>query len=467
MPGQPEPGAEFGSTLAVLSLTRRPAAGPRGRGARRDTADSRVMVVESGPGVFAPDETAHVDAPRRRRARARAARRPDPARAHRRRLTQEGRRSPSWALPAPGRRRRLAPPPKEPRRAGRRPGAPAAPDDVEAAAPPRGRGAARGAARSSSARAHAAPKVTILLVHAWGMGGTIRTMLTVAGRLAERHEVEVVSLWRTREEPFFAFPPGVTVTRRRRPPAGAGGRLARAAPPGARLAPVPRRPHEPADDAVDRRPARAALWRGALRRRHRHAAGAQPARRAVGGAPARVATEHTRPARYNALLRREIRRRYGALDAVVVLCEAERAPLEGSPAAGAGVRDPERGAALPGGPRGSTRPVVVAAGRLVRAKGFDRLIQAFAVVAEAHPGWRLRICGDGPRGGRCARRSPSWGSRSAWCSPGACATWRPSSRRPRSSRSARASKGCRWRCSRRWRRACRSSASTAPPGRAR
>ena len=53
--------------------------------------------------------------------------------------------------------------------------------------------------RRPARAARAAPKVTILLVHAWGMGGTIRTMLNVAGRLAERHEVEVVSVWRTRE----------------------------------------------------------------------------------------------------------------------------------------------------------------------------------------------------------------------------------------------------------------------------
>ena len=66
--------------------------------------------------------------------------------------------------------------------------------------------------RCRRAPARAVPKVTILLVHAWGMGGTIRTMLTVAGWLARRHEVEVLSVWRTRAQPFFAFPPGVAVT---------------------------------------------------------------------------------------------------------------------------------------------------------------------------------------------------------------------------------------------------------------
>ena len=99
------------------------------------------------------------------------------------------------------------------------------------------------------------PKVTILLVHAWGMGGTIRTMHNVAGRLAERHEVEVVSVWRTRDDPFFPFAPGVTVTAAedRRP--GAGGPVARLLRrvPGSLL--YPRRSDEREHDAVDRRPA--------------------------------------------------------------------------------------------------------------------------------------------------------------------------------------------------------------------
>ena len=56
VPGARRAGVGFGSTLAVLSLTadRRPDLVVAARGEQR--ADSRVMVVESGPGVFAPDE---------------------------------------------------------------------------------------------------------------------------------------------------------------------------------------------------------------------------------------------------------------------------------------------------------------------------------------------------------------------------------------------------------------------------
>src|SRR5204863_6469776 len=54
--------------------------------------------------------------------------------------------------------------------------------------------------------------VRILLMHAYGMGGTIRTCLTLAEHLAKHGPVEVISIVRTRDEPFFAFPAGVAVT---------------------------------------------------------------------------------------------------------------------------------------------------------------------------------------------------------------------------------------------------------------
>src|SRR3954452_17850635 len=57
--------------------------------------------------------------------------------------------------------------------------------------------------RSDRAHHHPRPeaheRVTILLLHAWGMGGTIRSAFNLGELLAEHHEVEVLSLVRRRD----------------------------------------------------------------------------------------------------------------------------------------------------------------------------------------------------------------------------------------------------------------------------
>lgn len=55
-------------------------------------------------------------------------------------------------------------------------------------------------------------KIVFLLDNAYGIGGTIRSTVNLSGALAERHQVEVVSLRRSRQEPALAFDPRVTLT---------------------------------------------------------------------------------------------------------------------------------------------------------------------------------------------------------------------------------------------------------------
>jgi glycosyltransferase involved in cell wall biosynthesis len=243
-------------------------------------------------------------------------------------------------------------------------------------------------------------RIVFVIANAWGMGGTIRTTLATAGQLAETHRVEVISCFRHIDVPFFPFPDGVTVTvlddlRR-------SSRLRRV--PGF-LTPHP-----------DSRLARnwslrtdLRFLRYAARLRAGIVIGTRPGVNLLLARLARpeltvIAQEHMNLDAHGALLRDALLARYPLVDELVVLThgdgDAYRRALGSRPPVSV---IPNAAGTTAEAPPALERPVVVAAGRLTRQKGFDLLIEAFALVVERHPDWTLRIFGEGPWRGKLRR----------------------------------------------------------------
>jgi glycosyltransferase involved in cell wall biosynthesis len=235
--------------------------------------------------------------------------------------------------------------------------------------------------------------VRILLMHAYGMGGTIRTCLTLAEHLAKHGPVEVISIVRTRDEPFFAFPEGVTVTvlddRR-----------------GGRRRGLPSVLVHPDDHTYAKLSLR--TDRLLLKRLRRMRSGVLVTTRpgfnvlAARHAPPEltvVGQEHMNIHSHLPGLTHDIERSYGHLDALAVLTDADRADyarmLAGSPTRVEEI--PNAVPELDGATADPDSRIVVAAGRLTPQKGFDLLIPAFADVVAEHPDWQLRIHGAGPQ----------------------------------------------------------------------
>jgi glycosyltransferase involved in cell wall biosynthesis len=236
--------------------------------------------------------------------------------------------------------------------------------------------------------------VRFLLAHAWGMGGTIRTTLTIGAYLADHRDVEVISVIRRRDEPFFPFARGLRV-RALHDRRGRQGLLAR----------LPSFLIHPEDYAYPwcSLQTDVALFRwlrslpaGDVLVTTRPAFNLLAARLAPRGVIT-VGQEHQHLAAHRPRLAADIRRAYPRLDALTVLTthdERDYRALLGDrtrvqlipnplPAEDVAVSD-------------HTARTVLAAGRLNTQKGFDLLIDAFARVAPAAPEWRLRIFGSGP-----------------------------------------------------------------------
>ncbi|MFE4581312.1 glycosyltransferase family 4 protein [Streptomyces chartreusis] len=237
-------------------------------------------------------------------------------------------------------------------------------------------------------------KISFLLHNAYGIGGTITTTFNLAQALADRHEVEIVSVLRHRERPNFALDPRVA------------------------LRPLVDLRHEK-EHPLHLRPARvfpAAEYRYGqyselTDQRIGESLAQTDADVVIGTRPGlnvhlarqapehvvRIGQEHLTLDNHSPRLRTALRRAYRRLDVLTTVTEADAASYRRK------MRLPGvRVEALPNSVPDPVLPaadgrakVIVAAGRLVPVKRYDLLIEAFAPVAAAHPDWRLRIYGKG------------------------------------------------------------------------
>ncbi|MBA9001218.1 glycosyltransferase family 4 protein [Thermomonospora cellulosilytica] len=268
-------------------------------------------------------------------------------------------------------------------------------------------------------------KITYALLHAYGLGGTIRTVINQANAMAEAgHDVQIASVIRRRETPQFPVDPRVrmvTVTDLRgrpappKPPAGRPARLVArllarrrsALPPGDRPGtevPVGEAAKATFTREVEDRfiaflqtletdvlvTTRPGLNLMSARHGPRHIV--------------RVAQDHMHLGRYKPAVREAILADYPMLDAVVSLTrqdEAEYREALGDRVRTAQIPNPLHTLDVPR--TDHSAKIVVAAGRLTKQKGFDLLIEAFTQVAERHPDWTLRIYGAGPQEKRLRR----------------------------------------------------------------
>ena len=243
-------------------------------------------------------------------------------------------------------------------------------------------------------------KIRFLMHTVYGAGGGVLTVVrNLAEDLAARHEVEIVSVVRNQEKPVHALPRGVTVRSLvddwPGAPASDVTREELAAPS---VFMPPNEPHFRAYSIASDR----ALEHYLADVRDGVLVGMQPGvNLAVArlGRPevVRIGQDHRPFQDRGGDLREAMVKDLPRLDAFLTLTEPDavryrkllgrRLRVECMPNA-----TPE----YSGPPSELSQRVVVAAGQLKRNKGFDLLLDAWAIVAKARPNWQLKIFGQGP-----------------------------------------------------------------------
>jgi glycosyltransferase involved in cell wall biosynthesis len=246
-------------------------------------------------------------------------------------------------------------------------------------------------------------KISFLILNAYGMGGTIRATFDLATKMSERHDVEVISVFQHTDLPFLRL--GSKVRLRSLVDLREGARVRWPYTKRAeRLSPqesVLIHPEERAyasfsawsDEVLKRELRRLRTDVLVTTRAGLNIMAARFARKRV----ITIAQEHLHFEAHLPGIFEEIRQWYPKLDAVVTLTDADaqdyRTMLGQAP-----TRVFTIGNGLPGGPRPRSRQenrIVLAAGRLVPVKGYDRLLKAFVQVVRERPDWKLRIYGEG------------------------------------------------------------------------
>lgn len=242
-------------------------------------------------------------------------------------------------------------------------------------------------------------RISILIHNAYGVGGTIRTTYNLAGAMAERHEVEIVSVFRHRDTPVFTLDPRVGLRhlvdlRRKSDTCDLGdplyGRPSSVFPSGENR-------YEQYNALTDQRIAAylesldADVVIGTRPGLNVHIA-LQAPRHVV-----RVAQEHLTLETHSVPLILTLRRLYPRLDAVTTTTEADAAAyrrrlrLPGVRVVTLPNSVPDPGVA----PSTLDAKYVVAVGRLAPVKRYGDLIRAFVKVSAERPDWGLRLYGTG------------------------------------------------------------------------
>ncbi|WP_151479471.1 glycosyltransferase family 4 protein [Streptomyces albicerus] len=242
-------------------------------------------------------------------------------------------------------------------------------------------------------------QISFLIHNAYGIGGTIRTTYNLANTLAEQHDVEIVSVFRHRDEPVFAPDPRVRVRHLvdiREGGAGYEGDDPDYRAP-ARAFPRGENRYDQYSVLTDRRIAEhletidADVVVGTRPGLNVHLA------RETRRGPIRVGQEHLTLDTHSVSLRTELRGAYPRLDALTTTTEADAGAYRAKMRLpGVHVEAVPNPVPAPGlAPADGTGKWVVAAGRLAPVKRYDLLIKAFDRVREQRPDWRLRIYGGG------------------------------------------------------------------------